>query len=107
MLLANSINKYFYIFLLIGAAACQEKARVTPTARKVRQLIPEEAYNIESLLSEPGKDSATGKLKAGVKGKLTAPYMLRYQRTDSPYAEFPRTLHVDFYNEAPQPQIES
>src|ERR1700742_5331569 len=101
MPLANSIIKCFCFFLLVGAVACNDKAKVAP-ARKARQIIPEEAANIESLLSEPGKDSLTGKVKAGVKGKLTAPYMLRYQRADSPYAEFPRTLHVDFYNEALQ-----
>jgi LPS export ABC transporter protein LptC len=50
------------------------------------------------MMSEPATDSA-GKLTAKVKGKLTAPYMLRFQRADSPYAEFPRTLHVDFYND--------
>lgn len=53
-----------------------------------RHQTPEEGKNIVSLLSEGAK----------LKGKLTAPYMLRYQKTDSPYAEFPKTLHVDFYN---------
>ena len=48
----------------------------------------EEAKNIVSYLSESGK----------VKAKLTSPYMLRFL-TDSPYIEFPRTLHVDFYND--------
>jgi hypothetical protein len=33
------------------------------------------------------------------KAKLTAPLMLRVQDT-LPYVEFPKTLHVDFYNEA-------
>ena len=47
----------------------------------------EEGKQIESYLSQGGK----------VKAKLTAPYMLRYQ-ADSPYIEFPNTLHVDFYD---------
>jgi LPS export ABC transporter protein LptC len=34
-----------------------------------------------------------------MKAKLTAPYMLRHQ-SDSAYVEFPRTLHVDFYNDS-------
>ena len=47
----------------------------------------EEANQVESYLSQDGF----------VKAKLIAPYMLRYQ-ADSPYLEFPRTLHVDFYD---------
>lgn len=43
--------------------------------------------NIESYLSQAGK----------VKAKLTAPLMKNY--TDSAYVEFPRSLHVDFYND--------
>ncbi|MFM9908936.1 MAG: LPS export ABC transporter periplasmic protein LptC [Chitinophagaceae bacterium] len=51
----------------------------------------EEAIQIESYLSQEGK----------VKAKLTAPYMKRYM-ADSPYVEFPKTLHVDFYNDSLQ-----
>lgn len=51
----------------------------------------EEGKNITSYMSQQGK----------VKGKLRAPYMLRYQ-ADSPYVEFPRTLHVDFYDDSTQ-----
>ena len=84
---------------LILATACREKkAPVVVTGPHT--IVPEEAINITSMLSEPSNDS--GKLSARVKGKLTAPYMLRYQRPDSPYAEFPRTLHVDFYNDSLQ-----
>jgi LPS export ABC transporter protein LptC len=94
----STINKT--LLLLLTAAlfgvSCGDKNK--QTVRQARQVVPEEAINIESLLSEPSTDSA-GKLAAKVKGKLTAPYMLRYQKADSPYAEFPRTLHVDFYND--------
>jgi LPS export ABC transporter protein LptC len=76
-------------------ASCGDKEK--QTVRHARQIVPEEVLGIESLLSEPYTDS-TGKLSAKVKGKLTAPYMLHYLRTDTPYAEFPRTLHVDFYD---------
>ena len=48
----------------------------------------EEAWNIETFMSQDAK----------MKARLTAPYMLRYL-ADSPYVEFPRTLHVDFYND--------
>jgi lipopolysaccharide export system protein LptC len=54
-----------------------------------RKTAIEEAFQVESYLSQNGV----------VKGKLTAPYMQRYL-VDSPYVEFPRTLHVDFYNDS-------
>lgn len=47
----------------------------------------EEAFQIESFLSQEGK----------TKARLTAPFMLR-QVTDSNFIEFPRSLHVDFYD---------
>jgi LPS export ABC transporter protein LptC len=86
------------LLLLTGTvffAGCSDKEK--QAAIHARQLVPEEVLGIESLLSEPYTDSA-GKLSAKVKGKLTAPFMLRYPRADTPYAEFPRTLHVDFYD---------
>ncbi|MBC7826518.1 MAG: LPS export ABC transporter periplasmic protein LptC [Chitinophagaceae bacterium] len=49
----------------------------------------EEAFTIESFMSQSGK----------VKAKLTAPYMMIVQG-DSPYVEFPRTVHVDFYSDS-------
>ncbi|WP_276479715.1 LPS export ABC transporter periplasmic protein LptC [Paraflavitalea pollutisoli] len=52
-----------------------------------RKVMMEEAKNIESYLSEKGI----------VKAKLTAPFMLR-RPVDSAYMEFPRSLHVDFYD---------
>lgn len=45
--------------------------------------------NVESYLSQEGL----------VKAKLTAPLMLRY-KVDSIYTDFPKTLHVDFYNDS-------
>ncbi|HYE53447.1 MAG TPA: LPS export ABC transporter periplasmic protein LptC [Chitinophagaceae bacterium] len=48
----------------------------------------EEAYKVETFMSQDAR----------IKARLTAPYMLRYL-ADSPYVEFPRSLHVDFYND--------
>ena len=48
----------------------------------------EEAKEVVSYLSQEGK----------VKAKLTAPFMKRHL-ADSPYIEFPKTLHVDFFND--------
>ena len=84
----------------VAGTACGNKTKEVAVVGP-HKIVPEEADNIEGMLSEPAKDSA-GKLTAKVKGKLTAPYMLRFQRADSPYAEFPRTLHVDFYNDSMQ-----
>ncbi|HEV2352969.1 MAG TPA: LPS export ABC transporter periplasmic protein LptC [Puia sp.] len=71
--------------------------------------VPEEGTNIQAYLSETGMDM--GKLEARVKGKLRAPFMYHIQRADSPYFEFPRTLHVDFYQDSvlvnQKPTIES
>lgn len=49
----------------------------------------EEAVDVNSYMSQDGV----------MKARLTAPYMLRYL-ADSPYVEFPKTLHVDFYNDS-------
>lgn len=49
----------------------------------------EEGKDITSYMSQEGK----------VKAKLRSPFMLRYQG-DSAYVEFPKTMHVDFYNDS-------
>lgn len=83
----NIIYKWITICLLLGG--CGNKAKEVPNNSK-KAMVPEEGIQIESVLSEKGV----------VKAKLTAPYMLRYQQADTPYTEFPRTLHVDFYNDS-------
>lgn len=47
----------------------------------------EEAFKIESFLSQDGRQRA----------KLVSPYMKRYTM-DTSYLEFPRSLHVNFYD---------
>jgi LPS export ABC transporter protein LptC len=47
----------------------------------------EEAKNVTSYFSQMGI----------MKAKLTAPLLLRFQ-TDTIYTEFPKSLHVDFYD---------
>src|SRR5258708_3149309 len=49
----------------------------------------EEGKNISSFLSMNGK----------MRAHLTAPLLLRYQGDSARKAEFPNTLHVDFYND--------
>jgi len=50
----------------------------------------EEAIDVTSYMSQQGL----------VKAKLRSPFMLRFLQSDSPYVEFPRTLHVDFYDDS-------
>lgn len=68
--------------------ACENDPQVVKewTERKV---LFEEGKNIESYLSQGGK----------MKAKLVSPLMYRYQ-SDTVYAEFPKTLHVDFYDDS-------
>jgi len=73
-------------FVLYG---CENDLKDIPNLKDKRAAL-EEGHMIESYLSQNGK----------VKGKLTAPLMYRYQQADSPYIEFPKTLHIDFYNDS-------
>lgn len=60
-----------------------------------RQTAVEEAFQVTSYLSQEGL----------MKARLKSPYMIRHQansETDSAFIEFPRTLHVDFYNDSLQ-----
>ena len=90
---STSIRYYFFaVALLMGGilvfSSCENDPKVVDALFK-KKISAEVAKNIESYLSQSGK----------VKAKLTSPYMLRYQ-ADSPYIEFPRTLHVDFYDDS-------
>src|SRR5438045_2024137 len=53
------------------------------------KVMREEATNIEAFMSSEGK----------TKAKLKAPLMYRVM-ADTQYLEFPRTMHVDFYNDS-------
>ena len=70
--------------------SCENDPReVDEWTKKVIEV--EEGKKIEAYLSQEGM----------MKAKLTAPMMLRILK-DSPYVEFPRSLHVDFYNDSTQ-----
>ena len=73
--------------------SCENDADVV-NAWNEKVIMVEEAKIITSFFSQGGNRKA----------KLTAPVMLRYQ-ADSVYVEFPKSLHVNFYNE--QAQLES
>ena len=80
-LMALLLLVYFF------CGSCVNNPKDIPTIGK-KQISIEEGKQIESFYSQGAK----------VKAKLTAPYMLRHL-TDSTYVEFPKTLHVDFYND--------
>lgn len=89
-------NRTYYFLaaaLLMGCffvfTSCEnDQAAVDALFQKKKAV--EEAKNVESYLSQSGV----------TKAKLTSPYMLRVVVPDSPYFEFPRTLHVDFYDDS-------
>ena len=90
---STSITYYFFAAaLLMGCffvfTSCENDPEVVDQLFKKKTAV-EEAKKVESYLSQSGI----------VKAKLTAPYMLRVQ-VDSPYMEFPKTLHVDFYDDS-------
>jgi hypothetical protein len=69
--------------------ACENDIKDIPNLHDKRTAL-DEGHDITIYLSQNGK----------VKGKLTAPLMYIYQAPDSSYEEFPKTLHVDFYNDS-------
>jgi len=68
--------------------ACENNIKDIPNLHDKRTAL-DEGRNIQVYLSQNGK----------VKGRLTAPLMYIFQ-ADSPYTEFPKGLHVDFYNDS-------
>lgn len=89
---ANTRTKYLFLMAAFTGsclffAACENDIEEV-NSQFTKQAAVEEAFKVESYLSQGSK----------VKARLTAPYMKRYM-ADSPYIEFPRTLHVDFFND--------
>ncbi|HEY0678998.1 MAG TPA: LPS export ABC transporter periplasmic protein LptC [Chitinophagaceae bacterium] len=82
---------YFYLAALFMGCffltACENDPKDIAKMTEKKTAV-EEAHNVETFMSQDAK----------MKARLTAPYMLRYL-ADSPYVEFPRSLHVDFYND--------
>lgn len=82
----------FYAAALISGCCfvcgCENDEKVIENLTR-NVVMKEEAVNIESYFSIAGK----------MKAKLKAPLMLRVY-ADSVYAEFPNSLHVDFYDDS-------
>ena len=88
------MNKFYLVHCLLLIAyclflpACENNEKDLPSFRK-KQISIDVGKEITAFMSEDAK----------VKAKLTSPYMLRNE-ADSSYIEFPKTLHVDFYNDS-------
>lgn len=90
------VSKKYYFFsyaaaLIMGCcffSSCENTQEEIDALTK-NKVMQEEAIHIESYISQEGK----------MKAKLTAPLMLRVM-ADTQYVEFPRSLHVDFYNDS-------
>ena len=91
------INSFLYKNLFYAAAfstgccfvfSCENDVRAINNLTK-KVVMREEAIHVESYLSEKGS----------LKAKLTAPLMYRVE-ADTIYVEFPKALHVDFYNDS-------
>lgn len=84
-------NQFTYIYcLLLGGffiVSC-ENSDETIKALNKKIVMVDEVSKVESYLSQGGK----------TKAKLTAPFMRRIM-ADTILTEFPKTLHVDFYND--------
>jgi LPS export ABC transporter protein LptC len=86
-------KKYFFfanwmILACVIFGSCENNEKDLPQFRK-KQYSVDEGRQIVAYMSEDAK----------IKAKLTSPFMLRSEM-DSPYVEFPRTLHVDFFNDS-------
>lgn len=75
-------------FLVLFFTSCENDPAQIKEWTEKKELV-EVGKNIESYLSLGGK----------MKAKLTSPLMYRYQ-SDTVYSEFPKSLHVDFYDDS-------
>ncbi|HRG83060.1 MAG TPA: LPS export ABC transporter periplasmic protein LptC [Chitinophagaceae bacterium] len=91
--LLKNRKKLYAAAILTGCCfllACENDAdKVKDWTKKV--IMQEEATDIESYLSQNGV----------MKARLKAPKMIRFY-ADTIYVEFPKTLHVDFYDDSTQ-----
>ena len=90
----GSTKYYFFFYAAALVMSCCFFSSCENTQEEIdkwtkNKVMQEEAISIESYISQEGK----------MKAKLKAPLMLRVM-ADTLYVEFPRSLHVDFYNDS-------
>jgi LPS export ABC transporter protein LptC len=86
-------NQYIKILKAVAITGCFFVCSCHNNYQEVQDLAKkktpvDEATNVVSYLSQQGS----------VKAKLTAPLMIIIQGIDTPKTEFPKSLHVDFYD---------
>ncbi|HVZ96858.1 MAG TPA: LPS export ABC transporter periplasmic protein LptC [Chitinophagaceae bacterium] len=86
-------NNFFLKALIAGAclpiASCENSVEQLNQFNGIKKIGIEEAKQVNIIYSIGEK----------TKAKLTAPYMLRHE-VDTPYVEFTKTLHTDFYDDS-------
>src|SRR3954465_6259011 len=85
------INLFLAALFTLGCffiSSCENDPKMIDDWSKKKEMV-EVGKNIEAYLSQESK----------VKAKLTAPLMLRHE-ADTLYTEFPKSLHVDFYDDS-------
>jgi LPS export ABC transporter protein LptC len=90
------VSEKYYFFLYAAAlimsccfvTGCENTQEEIDNYTKTKTM-QEEAITVESYISQEGR----------MKARLKAPLMLRVI-ADTQYVEFPRSLHVDFYNDS-------
>jgi LPS export ABC transporter protein LptC len=82
----NFLFQAAILYSCLFVYGCENDPNVV-NAWNENKIMVEEAKEVVSLFSQEGR----------LKAKLTAPLMLRYQ-TDTVYIEFPKTLHVNFFD---------
>lgn len=90
--LVSHLKKYSYTaaFILSCCFVCSCENTQEDIDRLTKKVtMQEEAINVESYISQEGR----------MKARLKAPLMLRVM-DDTQYVEFPRSLHVDFYDDS-------
>src|SRR5690606_17169983 len=84
-------RRYSALLLMCGgllAASCENDVGEVDALLRERAAV-EEAEGVTSYLSQDGR----------MRARLRAPAMLRHQ-TDSAFVEFPRSIHVDFFDDS-------
>lgn len=84
----NLCLRYVIVAAVLLLTACENTDEEINALSK-KASMTDQAIKVEGYLSQGGK----------AKARLTAPIMLRVQ-ADTVYTEFPKTLHVDFYNDS-------
>jgi LPS export ABC transporter protein LptC len=77
-------------FFLVYTSSCENSIDVIKQFGNPENIPDLKMENVETIYSDSGK----------VKGRLTAPVLNRFDRNNKRYSEFPKGLHIYFYNDS-------